>query len=76
MGTCPPPVHAPVPTPGVGSPFYPGYVSYQPGARVQVTWANGQRYPGTIHQLVGQQALVVFPDGQQHWVDLQYVAPA
>lgn len=70
------PQQAPVPPPApTGSPFYPGYPSYAPGSRVQVTWANGQRYPGTIHQLAGHQVLVVFPDGQQHWVDLQYVAP-
>ncbi len=73
------PVVAPAPVapaaPVGGSPFYPGYPSYAPGARVQVTWANGQRYPGTIHQLAGHQALVVFPDGQQHWVDLGYVSP-
>jgi hypothetical protein len=42
---------------------------------VHVTWSNGQRYPATIQQVAAGQCLVVFPDGQQHWVALQYVAP-
>ncbi|MBS2018251.1 MAG: hypothetical protein JST00_35605 [Deltaproteobacteria bacterium] len=49
---------------------------YAPGSRVQVTWSNGQRYPGTVQQVSGAQCLVLFPDGQQHWVEMQYVAPA
>ncbi len=54
----------------------PSYgVPYQPGARVSVTWANGQRYPGTVHLVSGSQRLVVFPDGQHHWVELPYLAP-
>ena len=53
-----------------------GYVfGYVPGSRVTVTWSNGQRYPGTVQQVSGSQCLVVFPDGQHHWVDMQYVAP-
>jgi hypothetical protein len=43
---------------------------------VNVTWSNGQRYPGTVQQVSGSQCLVVFPDGQHHWVEMQYVAPA
>jgi hypothetical protein len=55
----------------------PGYVfGYPPGSRVTVTWSNGQRYPGTVQQVSGSQCLVVFPDGQHHWVEMQYVAPA
>lgn len=50
----------------------PGYV---PGANVQVTWSNGVRYPATVQQVNGNMCLVAFPDGQQHWVDLQYVSP-
>jgi hypothetical protein len=54
-----------------------GYVfGYVPGSRVTVTWSNGQRYPGTVAQVSGSQCLVAFPDGQHHWVDMQYVAPA
>jgi hypothetical protein len=50
--------------------------AYMPGSRVTVTWSNGGRYPGTVQQVSGTQCLVVFPDGQQHWVEMQYVAPA
>jgi hypothetical protein len=50
--------------------------AYAPGMRVQVTWSNGQRYPATVSQLSGAQCLVVFPDGQQHWVETQYISPS
>jgi hypothetical protein len=63
------PQHAP-PAPGYGYGF-----GYAPGSRVTVTWSNGQRYPGTVTQMNGGQCLVVFPDGQHHWVDMQYLAP-
>jgi len=53
-----------------------GGFAYVPGSRVTVTWSNGGRYPGTVQQVSGTQCLVVFPDGQQHWVEMQYVAPA
>ena len=73
--------------PGVPLPVAPGWqppappsgygygFSYAPGSRVTVTWSNGQRYPGTITQVTGNQCLVVFPDGQHHWVGMQYLAP-
>jgi hypothetical protein len=41
---------------------------------VLVQWADGNRYPGTVAQAAGHQVLVVFPDGQQRWVDAQYVS--
>jgi hypothetical protein len=53
-----------------------GGFGYAPGARVHVTWSNGQRYPATVSQVSGTQCLVVFPDGQQHWVEMQYLSPA
>lgn len=53
-----------------------GGFGYAPGARVNVTWSNGQRYPATVSQVSGTQCLVVFPDGQQHWVEMQYLSPA
>lgn len=62
----------PPPAPVAG---YPYPFAYAPGSRVQVTWSNGQRYPATINQMSGSQCLVVFPDGQQHWVDVQYLSP-
>jgi hypothetical protein len=83
-GGYPPQPVAPVaPAPGY-PPAAPGYgygqaappmaPAFAPGARVWVTWANGQRYPATVQQLAGNQCLVVFPDGQQHWVDVSYVS--
>lgn len=68
-GWNPPPVAQPK---GGASPYAYGYV---PGARVQVTWSNGQRYPATVSQVTGTQCLVVFPDGQQHWVEMHYLSP-
>lgn len=62
------------PQPVAGS--YAHSFGYAPGARVQVLWSNGQRYPATVSQVSGAQHLVVFPDGQQHWVEAQYLAPA
>jgi len=74
--------HAPIPPhphPQAPAPPPPGAYAYgfgyAPGARVVVTWSNGQRYPGTVQQVSGAQCLVVFPDGQQHWIEMQYVAP-
>ncbi|MDB5217048.1 MAG: hypothetical protein JWO86_4975 [Myxococcaceae bacterium] len=67
----PQPIPYGAPAPGYGFGF-----AYVPGSRVQVTWSNGGRYPGTVQQVSGTQCLVVFPDGQQHWVEMQYVAPA
>jgi len=55
---------------------YPYAFGYAPGSRVQVTWSNGHRYPATVSQVSGSQCLVVFPDGQQHWVDMQYLSPS
>lgn len=54
---------------------YGGFAGYAPGARVNVTWSNGQRYPATVSQISGTQCLVIFPDGQQHWVEMQYLSP-
>jgi hypothetical protein len=84
----PGPVPAPAPAPGAApawgwgaaaapAPAAYGYgYGYAPGTRVGVTWSNGQRYFGTVQQVSGTQCLVVFPDGQHHWVQMQYVTPA
>lgn len=71
----PPPPQPPQP-PHMGPQSYGYGFSYVPGSRVTVTWSNGQRYPGSITQVNGNQCLVVFPDGQHHWVEMQYLAPA
>jgi len=47
---------------------------FGPGALVLVHWSDGNRYPGTVLQVVGSQLLVSFPNGQQHWVDMKYVS--
>jgi len=43
------------------------------GARVLVQWADGNRYPATVQQSAGGQCLVIFPNGQQQWVAVQYL---
>jgi len=43
------------------------------GARVLVQWSDGNKYPATVQQSQGPQALVVFPDGRQQWVDIQFL---
>jgi hypothetical protein len=67
------------PAPQYPAPQWGGYPAaapgFPPGSRVQVKWSNGQRYPATVSQVNGQQHLVRFPDGQQHWVDVQYLTP-
>jgi hypothetical protein len=49
--------------------------AFGPGARVLVQWADGNRYPATVQQAVNGQCLVVFPNGQQQWVGMQYLSP-
>jgi hypothetical protein len=68
------------------APSPPGYAPYAPaapygpafvaGARVLVQWADGNRYPGIVQQVApnGAHCLIVFPDGQQRWVELQYLS--
>ncbi len=51
---------------------------FAPGTRVLVQWADGNRYPGTVHHVAPGAAhfLILFPDGQQRWVEPQYLTPA
>lgn len=72
VGFRPTPQYAATPAPQPPMVQYP--FGYGPGARVQVTWSNGQRYPAIVSQVSGTQCLVVFPDGQQHWVDMHYLS--
>jgi hypothetical protein len=46
---------------------------FVPGTLVLVYWADGNRYPGTVVQAAPQHVYVVFPNGQQHWIDVRYV---
>jgi hypothetical protein len=72
-----PPAGYAQPAPQGPSPFAPAapvQPSYGAGALVLVHWADGNRYPATVLQSAGNQVLVVFPSGQQQWVELQYVS--
>ncbi|MGO8997938.1 MAG: zinc-ribbon domain-containing protein [Polyangiaceae bacterium] len=59
--------------PQAGAPYAPAFVA---GARVLVQWADGNRYPGIVQQVAPAQCLIVFPDGQQRWVEYQYLTLA
>jgi hypothetical protein len=39
-------------------------------------WADGNRYPGVVQQVAAAQCLIAFPDGQQRWVEPQYLTLA
>jgi hypothetical protein len=43
---------------------------------VLVQWADGNRYPGFVQQVAPGYCLIVFPDGQQRWVEPQYLTLA
>jgi hypothetical protein len=62
----PPPFGAPQPPPVP--------MGFAPGSRVLVQWADGNRYPATVQQAANGQCLVVFPDGQQRWVEMRYLS--
>lgn len=44
------------------------------GARVLVTWSDGQRYPATVAAVGQGQYYVTMTDGKQHWIPSAYVA--
>ncbi|CAN5763034.1 hypothetical protein BH09MYX1_BH09MYX1_14830 [soil metagenome] len=44
------------------------------GARVLVTWSDGNRYPATVAAVGQNQYLVNMSDGKQHWIPSQFVA--
>jgi hypothetical protein len=68
------------PPPQAYGPYAPppaGYAApFVAGGRVLVLWADGNRYPGVVQQVAPGQCLIVFPDGQQRWVEFQYLTPA
>jgi hypothetical protein len=55
----------PAPTGGLG-----------PGRQVLVAWSDGNKYPATVTQVNGNQANLVFPNGQTMWVELRHLTPA
>lgn len=82
----PPPVQAPIHAPPPASGYMPGPQSIGgsppssiaghgilPGARVIVTFPNGQRVFGTIWQCAQAHYLVQFPDGKSQWVETALV---
>lgn len=46
------------------------------GRAVLVQWNDGNKYPATIMQVSPTHAQVVFPNGQNMWVENQYLTPA
>ncbi len=46
------------------------------GARVLVTWSDGNRYPGTVAAVGQNQYLVTMTNGQQHWIAANFVTSA
>ncbi len=64
----------PAPAPPQGA--APPPPAWQPGARVLVQWANGQKYPGVVQRVSGPTCLVRFDAGEQRWVETRYVLPA
>jgi len=53
-----------------------GGSALMPGRSVLVEWSDGNRYPATIMQMNGAQAQVVFPNGQNMWVETRFLTPA
>ena len=53
-----------------------GVAAPSPGQRVLVDWSNGQKYPGTVQQSSPGKCLVLFGDGQAHWIDVRHVSVA
>ncbi len=51
-------------------------LSFVPGTRAFVRWSDGRQYPGVIEQTRDGSALVVFPDGQRHWVGFAFLTLA
>lgn len=44
------------------------------GARVLVTWSDGNKYPGTVAEIGHGQFLVTMGDGRQVWIPEPYVS--
>lgn len=61
---------------GYGAPPSAGPAQLGPGARVMVTWTDGNRYPGTVVQAQGGHVLCQMDGGQQQWVPAQNVSAA
>lgn len=49
-------------------------MSFTPGSTVMVQWSDGNQYPATVVQSQQGHVLVSFPNGQQQWIDAQYLS--
>lgn len=54
----------------------PAVSPFVPQMRVLVLWSDGNRYPGVVTHVNDRLCLVSFGDGQQRWVDMQYLTRA
>lgn len=50
--------------------------AFAAGAQVLVQWSDGNKYPGTVMQAGAGQAMVVFPDGRQMWLEHRHLSKA
>jgi hypothetical protein len=68
-----PPQHGAYAAPPPQAP--PAQGGFAPGARIQFTAQDGNRYPATFVQEQNGHVLCAMPDGQQHWIPGQNVSP-
>jgi hypothetical protein len=67
---------APAPPPQLLAPPQPpaqSFHAFVTGTLVLVSWADGNRYPGTVLQVAPHHVFVAFPNGMQQWIDARYV---
>ena len=48
-------------------------MSFNPGTPVLVQWNDGNKYDAQVVQVQGTHVLVGFPNGQQQWIEQQYL---
>jgi hypothetical protein len=53
-----------------------GGSALMPGRAVMVQWSDGNQYPATLMQNNGAQCQVVFPNGENMWVETRFLTPA
>jgi len=54
----------------------PAVSPFVPQMRVLVLWSDGNRYPGIVTHVNDRHCLISFGDGQQRWVEMQYLTRA
>lgn len=53
-----------------------GGSALMPGRAVMVQWSDGNQYPATLMQNNGAQSQIVFPNGENMWVETRFLTPA